>query len=166
MYSTICSIFFNIWCKETYCVDLCSLQKGSFNLVVYMMFQIFFMTFRNESEHCISNKTKLTYKCLSRMKEQSYHQAALLSAPWKNGFYQVSLFFGLEFASIYLKYYLLDISNDEIWRLRAHRLVLGMTSNTQNSWQFSTVLWILGSRSHDNDQSMSTKSLEFVVWDI
>ena len=76
MYSTICSIFFNIWCKETYCVDLCSLQKGSFNLVVYMMFQIFFMTFRNESEHCISNKTKLTYKCLSRMEEQSHQQAA------------------------------------------------------------------------------------------
>ena len=61
-------------CKETYCVDLCSLQKGSFNLVIYMMFQIFFMTFRNESEHCISNKTKLTYKCLSRMEEQSHQQ--------------------------------------------------------------------------------------------
>ena len=41
-----------------------------------MMFQIFFMTFRNESEHCISNKTKLTYKCLSRMEEQSHQQAA------------------------------------------------------------------------------------------
>ena len=26
-----------------------------------------------------------------------------------------------------------DISNDEIWRLRAHRLVLRMTSSTQNS---------------------------------
>ena len=92
---------------------------------------------------------------------------ALLSVLWKKWFFtKYHFFFGLEFASIYLKYCLLDISNDEIWRLRAHRLVLGMTSSTQNSWRFSTVLWILGSRSHDNDQYMSTKSLEFVVWDI
>ena len=36
----------------------------------------------------------------------------------------------------------------------------------RNSWQCSTFLKILGPRSHDNNQSMSTKSPEFVVWDI
>ena len=84
------------------------------------------------------------------MKDQSHHQAApflflLFSGKFTFGrslticamkkwfFTKYHFFFGLEFASIYLKYCLLDISNDEIWRLRAHRLVLGMTSSTQNS---------------------------------
>ena len=102
-------------------VGTMSFAKSSFNLLVGMIFQIFFMTFRNESEHCISNKTKLTYKCLSRMKDQSHHQAVpflflLFSGKFTFGrslticamkkwfFTKYHFFFGLEFASIYLKY--------------------------------------------------------------
>ena len=77
----------------------------------------------------------------------------------------ITFIFHLRTAQIYNDP-ILDISNDELWRLRAHRLVVGIASRTQNSWLCSTFLKILGPRGHDDDQSMSTKSPEFVVWDI
>ena len=48
----------------------------------------------------------------------------------------------------------------------AYRLVIGLTSSTQISQNYTTVLWILGDSGQSNDQPMSMLSPEFIVWDI